>query len=115
MKNLVLLLAATLFLLCCACTPTVDAPEGGDGYIPVAGLSFGMSIEEAMDMYPGLKEVEALRQALPGEVSNGHPKFFLIPGATDFLLENAKVLGESATVRLRFMSWLEQNLPNVQA
>ena len=61
MKKTALSLAIALLLLF-SCSP---APEGGDGYIPVPGLSFGMSVEEAMEAVPKLELVKELLVPIP--------------------------------------------------
>ena len=120
MKATALLLAIALLLPCCACS---SAPKGGDGYIPVAGLSFGMSVEEAMKAYPRLKPTEALdpippnadglKPLLPNsDQPDESAKFVGVQGATDFIIDNIKVYGDTATVKLRFMKWEDYEIDN---
>ena len=106
------LMAAMLLSLCCACAaPRVtDIPEG-DGYVPVAGLSFGMSLEDAKKIYPNLQD-SYIAEIFPGERATIPPPGAILdelraryPQIDDQLLEDVEVYGQKATVQLRFTSW----------
>ncbi|MCL2002992.1 MAG: hypothetical protein FWG72_03180 [Oscillospiraceae bacterium] len=85
-------------------TDPSSATEGSDELIPVPGLRFGMSLEDAMGVYPNLRQVPFEGGLLnePG-FPEGFPDGVSNPGPADFLLEEVKVLGETTTVRLRFV------------
>jgi hypothetical protein len=87
MRKVLLLLTAASITLCFSCSPTVN---GWNGYIPIAGLSFGMSVEDALMAVPYLKQTEGSS-----------------PEIIEFLLEDTVVYGETAAVRLRFEKWYD--------
>ena len=96
-------LCLVLVLVMSACT---SLPSGGDGHVPLAGLSFGMSVEDAQKAYPRLQESpasEVLPDGLLQQLDLPDGVLSTIPGATDLVLENTSAYGQKATVRLRFM------------
>ncbi len=109
MRTRMLLLFTVLCLLLCSCGNTDTA----DVYTMMPGVSFGMSVDAAKEIFPKHEEtVEAiLKPGETGEISR--PTFSSIspptvspdfsPSVTMLLLRDINVLGNNANVTLTFM------------
>ena len=105
MKKL-LFTATLLIMLLCACTSESEI-KGGDGYAFVPGLSFGMSIEEALEVYPSLEYIAHIPDSssmigFHENLYDNMPKFMMMLRSTIYRLEYTEIYGVKSTVYLCF-------------
>ncbi|MDR2546219.1 MAG: hypothetical protein LBC96_01750 [Lachnospiraceae bacterium] len=111
-----------------ACMSKTDS---SDDLIPIHGLSFGMSADEALVTVPQIAQVALFAPTsppsdyltgaenvefppdFPASFRKNFPNDFFNPNVSYFILENVDLWGKNATVRMRFVYNLEIDVSNV--